>query len=239
MRYSDVLMEGGNVFKDSLNQSTTRPIHKKEIGPTVAWLEKITGLSLAGNLLGSTGKKARSGDIDLAVDFDHKEQLLERLRAQSPDIRASGINVHFKCPVSGNPQLGFVQVDFAIGDPEWLKFTLFSAGDASRFSGSDRNILIASIASSHGWKMSPKLGLMARGEAKLLTKIPDNIAFRLVGVNDQHCLDSVETIISTLRQKGVSGEEMHRQIFDCIDNFRQVQGDDARASMLEKLAGLE
>ena len=55
------LNEGGNIFK------TTSRIERKDVLPTVKQLEQITGLPLVNNMLGSTGKAADSGDIDLVL----------------------------------------------------------------------------------------------------------------------------------------------------------------------------
>ena len=80
------LLEGGNVFKDQLGKPLTRRINQNEVGPTVQWLEQVTGLDLTSDLaddglpakwLGSTGRKPSSGDMDLAVDANqvNKETL--------------------------------------------------------------------------------------------------------------------------------------------------------------------
>jgi hypothetical protein len=44
-------------------------IHADEIGPTLDKLEKILGIDLKNNTLGSVGKKEFSGDIDIALDI--------------------------------------------------------------------------------------------------------------------------------------------------------------------------
>ena len=55
-----ILGEGGNVFKDADGNPRTQRINLADIKPTVAWLEKITGLPLVDNMLGSTGTKPTS-----------------------------------------------------------------------------------------------------------------------------------------------------------------------------------
>jgi hypothetical protein len=76
-------MEGGNVFKDASGQIQTTRINKADINPTIQWLENITGLPLVDNTLGSVGKKATSGDLDIAVDQKaiSKDQIYSRLVA--------------------------------------------------------------------------------------------------------------------------------------------------------------
>ena len=71
-----ILKEGGNVFKVDGKPATQR-INLADIQPTINYLEKLTGLPLSDNMLGTTGKKSSSGDLDLAVDQtkiskDHK-----------------------------------------------------------------------------------------------------------------------------------------------------------------------
>ena len=63
------LKEGGNVFKNSKGQALTQRINQTDVKPTLAWLEELVpGLDLQNNTLGSTGIKATSGDLDIAVD---------------------------------------------------------------------------------------------------------------------------------------------------------------------------
>ena len=63
-----ILKEGGNVFKDPNGQIATTRINQADVSPTLAWLEKITGLDLQNNTLGTTGKAPTSGDLDVAID---------------------------------------------------------------------------------------------------------------------------------------------------------------------------
>ena len=62
------IKEGGNVFKDADGAIATKRINQTDVKPTVQWLEQLTGLPLMDNMLGSTGLKPTSGDLDLAVD---------------------------------------------------------------------------------------------------------------------------------------------------------------------------
>ena len=65
-----ILKEGGNIFKDADGKPTTTRISRDAVDPTLDWVEKVTGLKLKDNKLGSTGIKASSGDIDVAVVID-------------------------------------------------------------------------------------------------------------------------------------------------------------------------
>jgi hypothetical protein len=224
MRYFEfrqTIMEGGNVFKDASGQAQTTRINKADIAPTIQWLETITGLPLVNNTLGSVGKKASSGDLDIAVDEKaiSKDQLISQLakwvQSQGVDqneiintskykggwIDKTGISAHFKTPIQGNPQLGFVQTDFMFTDDiEWMKFAMFSAGDASKYSGADRNLLKSSLAKSMGdLKYSWQKGLVNRQSGEVLSRHPDAIATALLGPgHTKKDLDSVETIMAAL-----------------------------------------
>ena len=60
-----ILNEGGNVFKDPNGQIATTRINKADVAPTLDWLEKVTGLDLKSNTLGTTGlapKRKNRGD---------------------------------------------------------------------------------------------------------------------------------------------------------------------------------
>ena len=252
MRYVDlihpkIIMEGGNVFKNSQKQPITRSINLFEIPQTIQWLESIVQLDLKNNLLGSVGKKSISGDLDIAVDPQYKTQLLDNLTkwvtltqtTSSGDwIRKSGINIHFKTPIQGQIHNGFVQTDFMIGDTEWLKFRFWSPGDQSKFSGSDRAILIASIAKKHNLKFSNNGGLVSRTTNNIISQDPDNIAEILLGSgHNRNSLNSVETIVKALKANHTV-EQLNELLHDCIENFRNVQGLDNKAELLNAIAGL-
>ena len=108
------------------------------------------------NKLGSTGKKATSGDLDVAIDDTKitKDELVGRLmkwvEKNHPDdnpkdwVRKSGISVHFKHPINGDENNGFVQTDLMFGDPEWMKFGVMGSDDNSKFKGFHRQLMLAS-----------------------------------------------------------------------------------------------
>jgi hypothetical protein len=228
------IAEGGNIFKDPAGQPLTQRIQRSEIEPTIRWMEEITRLPLVDNTLGSVGKKASSGDLDIAVDQNAitKDELVDRLtawaRSQGEDpkdwVRKSGVSVHFKTPIQGNPKLGFVQTDFMFGDDiEQMKFGLFSAGEASEFSGADRNLLMSSVAKSlpGDLKYSWQKGLIKRSTGELITKNPDEVAHALLGRGyDRSDLDSVETIMSAIKKdpKRSSG------LKDQVKRLRDTEG---------------
>ena len=64
-----LLKEGGNIFKDpETKEPLTQRINKEDVIPTLQWLEKITNLPHEDFMLGTTGKKDTSGDLDVAVN---------------------------------------------------------------------------------------------------------------------------------------------------------------------------
>ena len=75
------LFEGGNVFKLADGQPATTRISRENVVPTVQWLEQLTGLNLVDNMLGSTGRKETSGDLDLGIDETKitKDVLIQQL----------------------------------------------------------------------------------------------------------------------------------------------------------------
>ena len=78
-----ILNEGGNVFKTPDGAEATQRINKADVEPTLKWLEKITGLDHVNFMLGSTGIKPTSGDLDVAVDKEKvdKNGLVAKLKA--------------------------------------------------------------------------------------------------------------------------------------------------------------
>src|SRR6056300_158525 len=141
-----ILLEGGNVFKNEKGEPLTQRIDLADVKPTVKWLESLTGLNLVDNMLGSTGRKATSGDLDLGVDETKvsKQTLIDvllRKGIKNTDIRKSGDSVHLKTPINGDPNNGYVQTDFVFtDDPKWQQFSL-TGGFDSKFKGVHRHIL--------------------------------------------------------------------------------------------------
>ena len=205
-----ILKEGGNVFKDASGRILTQRINQADVAPTLAWLDQmLPGLDLQNNTLGSTGRKPTSGDLDLAVDANQvsKEQLVARLTqwCQShgfkPEdyIKKSGISVHFKTPIKGNPNSGYVQTDFMfLTNVPFSKFVLSAAPD-SEYSGSARNVLMNSIAKSMGYKLNQNAGIADRATNKVISDDPDKIARLLLNKQaTSKDLHSVETIVAAL-----------------------------------------
>ena len=211
------LNEGGNVFKNADGTPVTQRINRTDIPGTVAWLEMITGLDLTfekdpqgvpHKWLGSTGRKADSGDMDLAVDANEitKPELKGILDAwatknkQDPKqwVRLTGEAVHFKTPIQGDPRRGYVQTDFMfMPDMNWGTFWLGGVSDSS-YKGMYRNVLMSSIAKSLGLKASAK-GIISRQTEKPITMDPDQAAGILLGPNyNRSQLSSVENIYKAL-----------------------------------------
>jgi hypothetical protein len=146
-----ILNEGGSM-------PGVGPIHIDEIDPTLTALEKVLGIDLKSNVLGSVGKKTFSGDIDVALQLkaDEIPGFMEKLK-QTPEVmdmaKSSVIMTKVKIvnfdqtKTTDRPRTGFVQVDFMPGDPGWLKTYYHSPSETeSKYKGVFRNIMIATIA---------------------------------------------------------------------------------------------
>ena len=216
-----ILLEGGNVFKNEKGEPLTQRINLADVVPTVKWLEKLTGLNLVDNMLGSTGRKATSGDLDLGIDetkIDKQTLITQLLRngVNQEDLRKSGDSVHYKAPILGDPANGFVQVDFMFGDPKWQQFSLMGSPEGSPFKGLHRHILLSSIAKHLGLKWSQKYGLISRASNEVITKDPAEIADKLLGgtVKD---MQSVETIINKIK----NDPNYEQLVKDAKDSFEK------------------
>jgi hypothetical protein len=205
------IFEGGNVFKDADGRSVTQRINQTDVKSTLAWLEELVpGLDLQNNTLGSTGIKATSGDLDIAVDTTQvtKEQMVAQLTrwAQShrfkPEewVRKSGTAVHFKTPINGRPDQGYVQTDFMfLQNVPWSKFVLGAMPADSKYKGKERNVLMNSIAKSMGYKLNQIAGIADRDTNKIISDDPDAVAKMLLNKSATRAdLASVETILSAL-----------------------------------------
>ena len=197
------LFEGGNVFKLADGQSATTRISRENVVPTVQWLEQLTGLNLVDNMLGSTGRKETSGDLDLGIDETKitKDVLIQQLLkrgVKAEDIKKSGDSVHVKTPILGDAENGYVQTDFMFGDPEFQKFAL-NTGE-SDYKGVHRALLLASIAKAQGMKWSYKNGLVDRETNEIITKNPQEIAEKLINGTTAD-LSSVESIVKKIKAR--------------------------------------
>jgi len=134
------------------------PIHIDEIEPTLNALEKVLGIDLKNNTLGSVGKKQFSGDIDIAlsVNPDDIPDFVAKLK-RTPEVmdlaKSSVIMTKVKIAnydptkKTDKPRTGYVQVDFMPGNPGWLKTYYHSPAETeSKYKGVFRNIMIATIA---------------------------------------------------------------------------------------------
>jgi hypothetical protein len=205
------IFEGGNVFKDADGRAVTQRINQTDVKSTLAWLEELVpGLDLQNNTLGSTGIKSTSGDLDIAVDSTEvtKEQMVAQLTrwAQShgfkPEewVRKSGTAVHFKTPINGRPDSGFVQTDFMfLQNVPWSKFVLGAMPAESKYKGRERNVLMNSIAKSMGYKLNQIAGIADRNTNEIITDDPDAVAKMLLNKTaTRQDLASVETILQAL-----------------------------------------
>jgi hypothetical protein len=205
------ILEGGNVFKNQHGQALTQRINQADVKPTLAWLEEmLPGLDLQNNTLGSTGIKDTSGDLDIAVDANRvtKEQLETRLKQWAvshgfrPEdyVRKSGTAVHFKTPIDGRPDRGYVQTDFMfMKDVPWSKFVLGAMPVDSKYKGRERNVLMNSLAKSMGYKLNQVSGIADRATDKLITNDPDKVAKLLLNrTATRQDLASVESILQAL-----------------------------------------
>lgn len=204
-----LLKEGGNAFKDAAGSILTQRINRKDVLPTVQWLEKVTELELTDYMLGTTGKNATSGDLDIAIDANKvdKNEFAERLskyiikQGGNPKdwVKKSGISVHFKTPILGKEENGFVQADFMFGEPEWMKFSMKGEEEGSNYKGSHRHILLASIAKAKGMKWSFQNGLINRETNEVIAREPNEIAKKLLGqMTTEKDLDSVNSILKVI-----------------------------------------
>lgn len=214
-----LLNEGGNIFKDSSGRSLTQNIQQTDIPATVSWLEQLTGLELQDNLLGSTGLRPESGDLDIAIDKQimPKSKLYAQLNtwAEShgldPAEYISGTGkdakpeaaetLSFRAPITGRPDRGYVQVDFMFEpDVEWARFAKRAAAQTA-YKDAIKHIVLSAIAKQQGLTWSGQYGLKDRATGQVISKNPLEIAQRLFGRRGSpEDLASVEGAIAAAKQ---------------------------------------
>jgi len=154
------------ILKEGGSMPGVGPIHIDEIEPTLDALEKVLGIDLKDNVLGSVGKKEFSGDIDVAIQLAPEEipEFIEKLKkvpeimdlAKSSIIMTKVKIVNFdQSKQTLKPRTGFVQVDFMPGDPGWMKTYYHSPSETeSKYKGVFRNVMIATICAVYQRKDS-------------------------------------------------------------------------------------
>ena len=206
------LLEGGNVFKDADGNPLTQRIDQADVPATIAWVEKVTGIQFPQERwLGSTGRKATSGDLDLAVDISEvsKEDLAAKLTQfvqgskQDPKtfVKKAG-EVHFRTPIAGDPRRGFVQTDFMFfPNLDWGTF-YYGGAENSAYKGMNRNVLLSSLAKQAGLKVGAN-GMFSRTTNQLVDGglDPDYVAQVLLGPKaTRDNLRNVESIYAALKK---------------------------------------
>lgn len=187
-QYYNIICEGGNVFK----QNPTSRIDLQYIIPTVTFLSKIVGQDLTKTMLGSTGKRPSSGDLDLGIDETKlsKQELVDKLTKWCEErnftpreyIAKSGISVHFRAPIIGNEE-EMVQTDFMfVPDPKFAKFAIAN-NESMPYKGVHWNIVMSNLAKNIGCKWGGLNGLRTRTKPEEIieNKDPNRVAQLLLG----------------------------------------------------------
>lgn len=210
MKLLNTLLEGGNVFKDKQGQPLTQRINQADVPATIAYLEKVLGMEFPEERwLGSTGRKPTSGDLDLAVDLSeiNKDQLAAKLtqfvQNQKQDplewVRKGG-EVHFRTPIAGDANKGYVQTDFMFfPNLDWGTF-FYGGAEGSNYKGMNRNVLMSSIAKALGLKVGAN-GMFSRTTDQLVRggQDPNYVAKVLLGpAFTKENLKNVESIYTAL-----------------------------------------
>ena len=210
MKLLTTLLEGGNVFKDKQGQPLTQRINQADVPATIAYVENILGIEFPPERwLGSTGRKPTSGDLDLAVDLNEidKDQLASALQkivtSQGLDprewVKKAG-EVHFRTPIAGDPNKGYVQTDFMFfPDLDWGTF-FYGGTEGSAYKGMHRNVLMSSMAKALGLKVGAN-GMFSRATNELVQggMDPTYVAKVLLGpAFTKENLKNVESIYAAL-----------------------------------------
>ncbi len=204
------LLEGGNVFKDADGNPLTQRINQADVPATIRWVEKVTGIKFPqARWLGSTGRKATSGDLDLAVDVNKVSKealaalLTQFIQKQKQDPREwvkKGGEVHLRTPIAGDAKNGFVQTDFMFfPNLDWGTF-YYGGAENSAYKGMNRNVLMSSIAKQAGLKVGAN-GMISRTTNQLVDggQDPDYVAQVLLGPKaTRDNLRNVESIYAAL-----------------------------------------
>lgn len=199
------------VFRDEHNKLHTQRINQTDIKSTVAWIDMMfPDLDLLDNMVGSTGIAPTSSNIDLVVDLSKSDlvTIFKRLvnwvnsHGMKPShyVRKGESIVYFRCPITGRPDSGFVQVNFyPTTDLAYSRFMMRCSPQSSH-KCRERNVLLSSIAYPLGYRLNPLAGLYSLDDGKLISRNPNKIAKILLNPNaTEKDLLSVETILQSIK----------------------------------------
>jgi hypothetical protein len=214
------------------------------------------------DMLGTTGKKNKpdgtfeensSGDIDLNVDERElpKEEIIAKLSAWCqqqgiPDLEImnkgrtftggwvanAGLQVHFRTPIRGDVNNGFVQTDFMLTDNPALQRGA-KRGGTETFTGADRAVLLSSLARGRGYKFSPTKGVVDpnNGDA-VVANDWDEIAEILLGKGAREAdTHTVEQMLAKLK-----GDPNYEQLIGPWKENMIKAGKEVPESQVESLA---
>jgi hypothetical protein len=223
-QFFELITEGGNVFKGA----PTVRIFLPDIEPTVNFLSSIVGVNLMKNLLGSTGKKESSGDLDIAINSLRmsKDQLIQKLTKWCEErnfkpadyIKKSGISVHFRTPIV-NRDSEFVQTDFMFVDD--IKFAQFALcnNELPPLKGMHHKVVLSNLAKNLNLRWSGYKGLTDREtQAVIEDKNPTRVAQILLGSEraKERDISSIPAIISFLLKKYKDPQIVSSMLSDAI-----------------------
>jgi hypothetical protein len=208
-------MSAKHIFKNS-----TQPIQQTDVNSTVTWLEQLTSLPLMDNMVGNTGVKSMSGDIDLAVDATQstKKELVATLTKWAKSYRRDPTEwihetetiVYLKTPIAGRDNTGVVRTDFMFfSDMIFGKFYFSPMPLTSKYRGSSRNILMNSAATAAGYTLHRADGLLTKNSIKHVTSDPTEIAKLILNKKaTPEDLSSVESILSALQKDPLKDKKL-------------------------------
>jgi hypothetical protein len=263
-----ILKEGGNVFKTEKGPITQRIATADVQPTIDWLNKTFGFKFTPKEFLGTTGTKTHpdgtfeknsSGDLDLNTDTRElpKEEIIAKLSAWCqkqgiPDLEImnkgrtftqgwvanAGLQIHFRTPIKGDANNGFVQTDFMLTDNPNLQRGA-KRGGTEHYTGADRAVLLSSLARGRGFKFSPTKGVVDpnKGDA-VVADDWDEIAEILLGPgareSDTH---TVESMIAYVR----NDPDFEELIAPWLENMEKVgKGlpESAELTRIKELAGL-
>lgn len=263
-----ILTEGGNVFKSEKGAITQRIATADVKPTVDWLNDTFGFDFVDEDMLGTTGKKSKpdgtfeensSGDIDLNVDIKKlpKETIIQKLvtwcqRQGISDLEImnkgrtftqgwvanAGLQVHFRTPIRGDVNNGFVQTDFMLTDNPALQRGA-KRGGTEHYTGADRAVLLSSLARGRGYKFSPTKGVVDpnNGDA-VVADDWDEIAEILLGPGAREAdTYTVETMIAYVRNDP-NFEELIAPWLENMEKVGKGLPESAELVRIKELAGL-
>lgn len=241
----NMISEGGSSFKNTEGEKLTVPIPLSDVEPTLNYFfsNHLAPLDVEFyRMIGSTGKKSKSGDLDIVIpspkEMDKKEStrfknnILQGINKslEDGDAKLVGQNIAVMFPIQGR-EAGYVQIDIMIDScPESTCWLMSGTGDDG-IKGVYRNLMLSYIANKRSSEADPSQKMTISFPGGLQKKyMPDGLDPKSEKNRRKWKADGGKITVPTeiLKELGIMATPNSIETFDDLVDFMVTDQDLSR-----------